>query len=385
MRAGGRLVQVEPVISGQARGQHRGRDVPAGRAAHGGLEGSLVGRVLNRPAAVHVIQRLHPSVDIEERQTPGRDVIGVVLQRGVVQDLRLRRGLGSGTGHVDLGEVMDQVLIDGAGVDVQVDHHRRGELLAVRVGSRVPVRVPDQRELLAELVIPEHVRPGGDRVQLVPGAGVTGRGHRHGLRHGRHIVKIGERLAQAEHDRGRIRGLHRRQAQPAGRGVPVRPRIARIGQQLLEVIRAAGQHTPGIATFDGVLHVLAGDDAAIFEPDTGPEMIRPRQAMVADPAQAGSQVRHELDPGHPRHRPVSHQRPAVQPDKVRHGPVISVAGIGRIRGTAVIDDDRAAPMSRGIDHRAESSAVSRRGTPGARPTARTGRQGGHRRHGNQCS
>ena len=229
VRAGARLVQVELAIAGQARGQHRGRDVPAGRAAQGGLEGGLVGRVLDGPAAVHVVQRLHPGVDIGERQASGGDVVRVLLQRGVFQDLRLRRSLGSGAGHVDLGEVTDQVLIDGAGVDVQVDHHPGGELLAVRVGGRVPVRVPDQRELLGELVVPEHVRAGGDRVQLVAGAGVTGRGHGHGLRHGRHVVKVGERLAHAEHDRGRVRGLHRRQAQPAGRGVLVRPRIARIG------------------------------------------------------------------------------------------------------------------------------------------------------------
>ena len=305
----------------------------------------------------------------------GEHVVGVLLQRRAGEDLRPRRGLHAGPGHIELGEVMEQVVVDHGGADVQVDHDPGGELFAVGVGGRVPVRVFHQRELLVQLIVLELVRAGGDRVQLVVRAGVFGRRHRHRLRQRRHVVEVGERFLQVEHDRGRVRCADRGQAQPAGRGVLVRAAIAGVVQQHREVAGAVGQHVLGVAALDGVLDVPARDRAAILEPDAGLEVIGPGQAVVADPAQAGRQVRHQPQAGGAGRGPVCHQRPAVETDDVPHIPVVGVAGIGRVRdAAAVIEDDRPARTAGGIDHRAERGVISRRGALGACSAAAAGRK-----------
>ena len=180
---GSRLVEVERLVAGQFRGQHRAGDVPAGdRPAVGALEDDLVRCVLNGAAAVYVVQRLHLGVDEGEPRQAGEGVVGVFLQRRAGQDLGPRGRPDTGPGQIEVGEVVDQVLIDAVGVDVQVDHDLVGELAAVGIGGRVPVRVLHQDEPLVQLVALELVGAGGDRVQLVAGSGVLGGRNRHRLR-----------------------------------------------------------------------------------------------------------------------------------------------------------------------------------------------------------
>ena len=116
-----------------------GGPVAGGDVAVGSLESGLVGRILDGPAAVHVVQRFHLRIDVGEPQQIGRHVVGVALQSGAAEDLRPSRGLHASPVQIHLGEVVNEVGVNHVGVNVQVDHDSAGEPLTVGVGSRISV------------------------------------------------------------------------------------------------------------------------------------------------------------------------------------------------------------------------------------------------------
>ena len=277
-------------------GRHdRARDRPArDRAAPRGLHRRLVRRVLHRLAAVQVGQRRHLGVDVDEPREPVDRVVGVGLERRAGQDPGLRRRAHAGAVRVDVGVAGDQVVVDVGLVHVQVDDDLGGQLLGVRVSGRVPVRVVHHDELLVQRVALEHVRAGGQRVQLVVAAGVGAGQDRGGVREREHVGQVRERGLQVEHQRGRVRGVDRGQAHQVLGPVLVRARVGRVGEQRLVVGRPVGQHRPVVGALDRVLHVLRGDDRAVLELDVRLDVERTGKPVVAGRAHVRGQVRHEL-------------------------------------------------------------------------------------------
>ena len=179
LRLCGRLVQVELLVAGHGRRQHRAADRAARhRAAVRVLQRQVVGRVLDGLTAGEVGERRHLRVDVEEPAEPGDRVVRLRLEARVGEDLGPRRRLHAGAREVDLGVTGQQPVVHVVGVHVHVDHDLAGQLRDRREHRGVPLRVRDQDRRLVQRVALELVRAGGNDVRLVAGAGVLARRHR---------------------------------------------------------------------------------------------------------------------------------------------------------------------------------------------------------------
>ena len=269
--------------------------------------------------------------------------------------------------RVDVDVPGQQPVVEVRRVHVQVDDDLAGQLAGLRVLVRRPVRVRHQDGLLVHLVALEHVRPGGQRVQLVVGAGVLGLRHRGRLRQRRHVVEVRERRQQVELDRVRVRRRDRRQVP---RLVLVRARVLRVRQQHGEVGRAVGQHGPVVGALDRVLDVSRGDRRAVLELQALLDVVGPHQAVVADRAEAGRDAGHQRVAAGAGAGLVGDQRRRPQPGHVERPGVVRVARVERVRGAAQREGQRAALLRRGVHHagvpRVEGRVAAGRGTPAAR-------------------
>ena len=276
----------------------------------------MIGRVLDRLAAMDVVQRRDIRVDRGVPEPGDLSRVGVLLLVRVAQDPPLGGWLHTTTGHIHIEVARDQPVVDVISVDIQRDLDLVGQRLAVRVGSRVPLVVAHQREVLAEIVALELVRTGGDHVLLVLRAGVLGPRHRNGGGEHGEIVEATERLAEVEDDRLVVRRLDRLQAELVRSLVLVRAGVALEVEEVVEVRRPVRESGLVERALDAVLDVLRGDRRAILELDVLPELVGPRLGAIAGLTQRLGEVGRELGAFIARPRLEHHQRPSVVPDEV---------------------------------------------------------------------
>src|SRR6202012_978162 len=122
-------IQVDALVPDDVGWHGGGGDGAAVRAAVGLQQRGLVGRELDRLAAVNVGQRRDLAVQVVEPHEPGDRVVRLGLQRRVGQDPGAGGCLHAGTSLVHLDVAGQQPVVQVVGVDVQVDDDLAGELL----------------------------------------------------------------------------------------------------------------------------------------------------------------------------------------------------------------------------------------------------------------
>ena len=142
------------------------------------------------------------------------------------------------------------------------------------------------------------VRPAGQRLVAVLGAGVGPLLDRAGGRQRQHLVPVGERPGQREPDRPGVRGGDALQAA----AVRVRPvvRGGLVVEQLHRPGRAAGDEVGGEQPLDAVLDVRAGQRVAVLPAQAGAQGVGPGPAAVGGPAGRGGEVGDDAGAGRAR-------------------------------------------------------------------------------------